>query len=1784
MLGVSPILSSMWKFSSGLWDRVAPCRESLYWLIFVLSCPQLFGQSVDGLNPAPNDIVYALAMPNQDQFVVGGAFTRFAGFTGLWRLAEVSTNGSVYNYFSLAPNSAIDAVQVQTDGKLLVGGSFTSIGGQSLSCLARLNWDLSVDTNFNARVSTNNINCIAVQADGKILVGGSFTNIGATGRSRLARLNMDGSLDAAFTAETDNSVTSIALQPDGKILVGGFFSTLGGFASARIGRLNSDGSFDSTFSANANTTVRCVMIQPDGKVVVGGNFTTLSGVACNRIGRLNNDGSFDSSFNSGVNNTLYSLALQVDGKILVGGSFTSLSGVVCTNLGRVNGDGSIDSAFSANTSGAVYSLSMQGDGGLIVGGQFTNVAGVTRTNFARLTNATPESQTLSVNGSTITWLRSGGCPEVLSAMFEVCTNGTDFVGIGEGARIAGGWQLTKSGLPSTASIRVRGRVAGGQYDGSGGFAETLLGRPVLIRQPVSRTNTVATTAQFSAGAVGPVSVDYRWCKNGVPMTDGGNVFGANSSVLTLSNVFGPDMGSYTVVVSNTLGLVTSVAVTLKVLEPIITNSPQSQFIHAAQPVSFSVSAIGTAPTYQWRKNGAAVSGQTSSAMTIASVQWADGGSYDVVVSTAYGTATSAPAVLTVNSASADSFNVMMDGASVQSLAIQPDGRVLIGGDFTVMDGQSRFRLARVDPDGTLDPTFAPVLSGLNACYYCPAMVSAIAVQPDLKIVIGGIFTNVNGEGRCYIARLNTDGSLDRTFDAQIAPGGYDQVLGMALQPDGKIIASGTIGTKSVVRFNTDGSVDTTFSARTSSGDWVVALQPDGKVLVGGYAGLARLNVDGSTDTSFNANLVAPSGYGIAVGAVCVQPDGKILTGGNFGSVNGVGRSAIARLNVDGSTDNSFACNAAASLPGNSLVYSIALDSAGNVIFGGRFENVNGVGRTNIARVNSSGQLDVQFDPRPDSTFTALALSENGGCYVGGFFSKVGGQARSHVARLRNPDPASESLTYSGSVISWLRSGSCPELLRVSLDVCSNGVDWVSLANPTRSGGSWNLNALGLSANATIRARGWIADDDSWFVEASIGAPNGVVQPASRTNAAMSTASFAAVASGTAPLVYQWYKQEQILTNGSRISGAQGATLILSNVLSVDAGTYSVVISNAAGLNITRVATLRVIDPYITAGPISQQAVIGTNVTFTCTGVGTGPLVYEWLKDGVPITNANGASLLVTDVQVADAGYYSAVVSNSSGTATSSIALLTVNQAFVDSFSPSFGFAGGTGTVDCLARQKDGKILVGGFYDSVSGQTHYPLTRLNSDGTYDSNFVANVVSGTVRTVYAVAVQDDGKILIGGDFYRVNGQTNLGIARLNSDGSVDSTFVATATAASLAEVYSVVVTPQNQILMGGNFTGVNGQAQTNLARLNADGTLDSSFRGWANSTVKTFALQGDGKILVGGLFTNLSGSACTMLGRLNGDGTLDSSFMVQTMRNDAYYRVDSILVQPDQKIVVAGAFTNLAGQPCLNLGRVNSDGTLDTTFLGMASSEVRALSAQADRKIIAGGDFTSIGGEVRFRLARLDVNGRPDTTFNPIVATNGGILTSLIEPNGAVIVGGVITNIAGVSRMGIARLSSTDAAMDGIGFGGGGVTWVRGGTAPQLQNAKFYQSTNGSDWIEAGEGVMTAYGWQLSPCALQNGAWVRAVGRPNGAANGSGWYVESIAQVQAPTIQFTGLSVDGGQFAVNVVTTNSSVFVVESSSNLMDWTAVSTNVPGAQPLLIREAFTPGRVKRFFRAREP
>lgn len=576
-------------------------------------------------DPNANNAVLSIAVQADGEILAGGDFTSIGAVTRN-RMARLDATTGAADSFNPNVNSSVWSLVVRADGKILVGGSFTDIGGQVRNSIARLNPDATLDTDFNPNAN-GSVRALAVQADGRILAGGQFTSIGGTNRNRIARLDAGTGAADSFDPNASSDVRAIAVQPDGKIVAGGFFFTIGGQSRSQIARLNPDGTAD-LFNPTASSPVHAVAVQADGKILAGGQFLTIGGETRNRIVRLESDGQLDQTLNNlsingiGPAYGVHATAVQQDGKILIGGWFTTVLGVSRKYIARLNRDGTLDTTFNPNANYAVYAIAVQADGNILVGGYFSSIGGQLRNYIARLDATTGLADSFNPNAN--------------NAVLAI----------------------------AEADGKI---LVGGDFKTIGGQA---------------RTNIARLDATFG-----------------------------------LADSFNPDANDR----------VFSIAV-------------QADGKILAGGVFTSIG------------------GQTRNRL----------------------------ARLDATNGLADSFNPNAN-TNVYTIAVQADGKILAGGEFNGtnsiggLTGETRNYIARMNPDGTLDLAFNP-----NAFGY---FVSSIAVQADGKILVGGSFgvtNSIGGQPRYYIARLEAATGTADSFN----PNSFGVVYSIAVQADGKVLAGG----------------------------------------------------------------------------------------------------------------------------------------------------------------------------------------------------------------------------------------------------------------------------------------------------------------------------------------------------------------------------------------------------------------------------------------------------------------------------------------------------------------------------------------------------------------------------------------------------------------------------------------------------------------------------------------------------------------------------------------------------------------------------------------------------------------------------------------------------------------------------------------------------------------------------------------------------------------------------------------------------------------------------------
>lgn len=368
--------------------------------------------------------------------------------------------------------------------------------------------------------------------------------------------------------------------------------------------------------------------------------------------------------------------------------------------------------------------------------------------------------------------------------------------------------------------------------------------------------------------------------------------------------------------------------------------------------------------------------------------------------------------------------------------------------------------------------------------------------------------------------------------------------------------------------------------------------------------------------------------------------------------------------------------------------------------------------------------------------------------------------------------------------------------------------------------------------------------------------------------------------------------------------------------------------------------------------------------------------------------------------------------------------------------PDNSFSSGTGfnnDVIAIALQSDGKILIGGSFTSYNGVNANRIIRLNANGTLDNTF--NFGTGFNSSVSDILVLPDGKIIVVGYFSTYKGSTKNKILKLNSDGSIDNSFSSIGSSTAIG-IRTVDIQSDNKILISRIFTTSGGSVINNdIVRLNTNGSIDNTFdtgSGFTNGSVETFKIAFDGKIYVVGDFLAYKGVTLTMkrIIRLNSDGTRDTTFSFGTGYSDS---VLDIALQTDGKIVAGGNFFSYSSSlNTYKVNRIESNGNDDAFGLNgfpfnnsTTNNFVRSLAIQNDGKVIVGGQFTQYNNIANINIVRLnnDATGSRDNTFLTGNGFNSDVKKIVIQPDGKILVGGYFTNFNGTTYNRIIRLNGT-----------------------------------------------------------------------------------------------------------------------------------------------------------------
>ncbi len=876
-------------------------------------------------------------------------------------LAKVDPHGAV-ELFLEANNgkefgfSAIEKVVCQPDGKVIVAGDFIRFRDPASNTtldvrhLVRFDVDGTLDKSFGTDFALPAIIEMALCEDGRLCV--------VTEERQLIKLLEDGTIDTSFSQDERHSLAPPLHNPFRKpVLAAATNGQLYSWSNASGPvRLNADGTIDEGFTGeHAPDNVNAMAVQSDGKLILAGDFD---------IVRLMPDGSVDPSFfvnsledvlNDG---SAYALAIESSGRILVGGSFhrREASGYSTRGLFRLHADGTPDLTFHADY--------------VWVGRD--------------------RVEAIALSG-----------PDIYAAGF-FAPPGSDY---------------------DDPRRRPLIRIEGG---------ERIVQPPRIVEEVSDRFVAAGDQTVLHPMVEASSSATFQWHKDGVALS------GATSRVYRIEETTLDDRGLYQVTISDTLGTVSSEPMILSVgspnaskSPPFVVRQPQSRDSHIGYSVSFDAEIGGQPePELQWYQNGQAIPGATSNLFELSSITLLDAGTYWLTASNTEGSVATKQVALQVSPIRPGALDgdfqmdpsISLDIESV--IAVQSNDGVLVTDVLSPDISRDDSWLVRFFPSGSLDQSFT--FQSPDGTMFRNAVLS---VLPDDHIITR------DRTGR--IARLTPDGQPDPTYSGETIRDW--QIFHTVPSREGGLYIFGASGDRLLRRFLPEGPSDPGFSVfRNAALGRGFAVLGDGSPMIAdsfwsneGVEGpfLSHLQTDGSVNQTFREQADLPN---YVVDAIAPQPDGKVIFGGSFGKVGGNPIKGLTRLNANGKVDLTFQPKLNTTPPppvtfevdddddffdaenwADLSVNAIEIDEDGSIYIGGRFRDVEGVSRPNIARLLPNGALDVSFDPgeglqlggpSEDEPWQMPAVHQiellaDGKLYVKGHFTKYDGVPRNGLARI-----------------------------------------------------------------------------------------------------------------------------------------------------------------------------------------------------------------------------------------------------------------------------------------------------------------------------------------------------------------------------------------------------------------------------------------------------------------------------------------------------------------------------------------------------------------------------------------------------------------------------------------------------------------------------------------------------------------------------------------------------------------------------------------------------------------
>jgi uncharacterized delta-60 repeat protein/uncharacterized repeat protein (TIGR01451 family) len=1268
----------------------------------------------------------------------------------------------------------------------------------------------------------------------------------------------------------NSTVFALAIQPDGKSVIGGDFTAFNTEVRNRIARMNINGLMDTTFNppGGADQFVSSLLADPSGKIVAGGAFNSMNGVNRKGIARLNSDGSLDTSFfpGAGAGDIVWALAFHTNNSILVAGQFQFFNNLPRSYIARVSGTGVLDPLFTPSVDGTIHAMAVQGDGKIIIAGEFLNVNGVSRIRIARL----------NPDGSLDTSFDPGyGIDNTVYAL----------------------------------TLQADGKIlAGGSFQYAG----------AQNRNSIVRLNTNGTVDQtFDPGD------------------------GADDTIYSIS--VQPDGGIIA------CGIFSSFNQTRR-------NTMVRLFADGTVDTSFMDTAYNQfagLPTHYWDPNAESRNFIFSSALQADGNLMVGGGFHRVGggwsrtdvrfrenVARIIGGSTPGPGNISFayDSFSADQFS---DQVFIQlnrengSLGI---GSATVGpttsapGPGVAVDGED-FTFSSIYANPTYLSSWPLPTWQIQDGTFGPNNTNTLTIAPN---------TPVNyPQNKVFISILdNTNQSGNRSFNMKLS------------HPTGTDIFHLGFGPLDSFGYYAGENIPLGFALGKANAPFNIL---DYHVLPGVLGFSSPTYTIGEGGTNAIVTITRTNGIAGLVSIHFATANGTATNGIHYIATNGIltflpgvtNQSFSIRI-IDENIvehDHTVLLNLFAPAGGATAgLTNAVLTIVDNDVTGGYVQFNSPLMGTNV-----NGPYAI-YGTNENAVYAAVTVSRNGS-----------GSGLLTAQLTATNGTALSGLNFTGftNTLTWVSGDVQPKVIPVRL--FDDGIVQTNAMSINLTLSAATLNGFTNSAGLGSPTFGILYVTNSDFsgtlgFSAPVYAVNENGGPAIVTvvrsggSAGSATINFATLPGTSTPGV------DFISTNGTlhfgpgEVSKSFAVQIIDNNsvnpprfiALSLSAASPPGVLGNPS------TAILNIIDDESFSEPPG-----GLDPTVN-PSVGFNDAVHALVQQ------PDGKFMAGGDFTLAD------------GLSRQRIARLNSDFSLDSAFSSVLPNYGANASVLGLVCQTDLRILVCGLFTNFNGVAQNYITRLNADGTLDSTF--NIGSAADNPVYAIAetfVGPDRKLLLAGSFLHVNGLSANYLTRLNNNGSPDGNF--NAGSGPNGTIFAMALQPDGKIIIGGDFTIFNGTSRTRVARLNANGSLDLSFDpgAGANDSVRSIAVQPDGRVLLGGVFTNVNGVILNHLARLNADGSVDNSFTPGLAANDL---VSSITLQPDTRIILGGQFTLFNSVTRHRITRLNNDGTIDSmiNFGYGADSYVAATLFQTNAHtgmIVFAGAFASYDAHPAYRIARV-----------------------------------------------------------------------------------------------------------------------------------------------------------------------------------------------------------------------